>query len=205
MYSSDITTKYEYRAQNIPKIVDVVSEVINNVSDNIVVFFPSYNLLSSVHNLVAKKTTKKILVQRQNMGVIDAKRLIDRFKKLKNGFGGVLFAVVGGSFSEGVDLPGDELKGIIVVGLPFPEPNFEIKALIEYYDKLYNKGWDYGYQNPTIAKIVQAAGRLIRTETDKGFILLLDNRYAWKKYNSLFPDDFKFKPYDLKKIIDFIK
>lgn len=205
LYSDTITTKYEERAKNMPEIASTITETINNISGNIAVFFPSYEMLNQILIKVENKTMKKIFVQNPKHNSIQSSKLIEDFKKMKNTLGGVLFAVVGGSFSEGVDFPGDDLIGIIVVGLPFPEPDYEVRALIDYYQKLYNAGWDYAYIYPTIAKIIQASGRPIRTETDRAFIMLLDKRYIWTKYQSLFPKDFEFKKYDIQKIIDFFK
>jgi len=205
LYSQEITTKYEERKENIPKICDVILNTVNSVAGNIAVFFPSYKLLNEVLSCVEDKTSKKIFVQQPEQTPQQAKRLVENFKEMKNTFGGVLFAVIGGSFAEGVDYPGDELIGIIVVGLPFPEPDYEMQALIDYYEKKYKNGWDYAYVFPTISKIVQGAGRAIRTETDRAFILLLDKRYSWSKYKTLFPKDFNFSLYSQERIHRFIK
>lgn len=204
-YVSDLTTKYEERKENIPKIVDLIADTVNSVQGNIAVFFPSYKLLEDVYVRIQDKTIKTIVVQQKEQSHMLAKKAIEKFKKMKNTFGGVLFAVVGGSFAEGVDFPGDDLIGIIVVGLPFPEPDYEIKALIEYYDKLYKAGWDYAYVFPTISKIIQAAGRAIRSETDRAFILFLDKRYSWNKYKELFPPDYGLKEYKKNKLLEFMK
>ena len=205
LYSDELTTKFAERKENIPKIANTILETINSISGNIAVFFPSYRMLDHVRSLVEGKTQKRLFVQQQKHTPLQGKRLIREFKKMQTTIGGVLFAVVGGSFSEGVDYPGDDLIGIIVVGLPFPEPDNEIKALIEYYDTLYSSGWDYAYVFPTISKIVQASGRAIRTETDRAFIMLLDKRYAWSKYKNLFPKDYVFQKYKIDKITKFMK
>ncbi len=105
----------------------------------------------------------------------------------------VLLAVAAASFSESIDLPGDLLKCVIVVGLPLQPPDLETKELINYYDKKYSKGWDYGYILPAITKSLQAAGRCIRSETDKGAIIFLDQRYVWPNYKRCFPPDWKIK------------
>jgi DNA excision repair protein ERCC-2 len=101
----------------------------------------------------------------------------------------VLLAVAGGSFGEGIDLPGDYLKCVVVVGLPLGRPNLETKHLIEYYNEKYGKGWDYGYILPAITKVFQNAGRCIRSETDKGVVIYMDERYGWPSYARCFPED----------------
>jgi len=98
-----------------------------------------------------------------------------------------------GSFGEGIDLMGDFLKAVIVIGLPLEKPNLETRELIDYYDKKFGKGWDYGYILPAITKALQNAGRCIRSETDKGVIIFLDERYAWPNYRRCFPVDMDFR------------
>ena len=101
--------------------------------------------------------------------------------------------VISGSFGEGIDLPGDLLKGVVIVGLPLQKPDLETKALIDYFDKKFKKGWDYGYLYPAFNKCLQSAGRCIRSETDRGVIIFLDERYTWSNYARCFPPDWKMR------------
>ena len=101
--------------------------------------------------------------------------------------------VAAGSFVEGVDLPGDFLKCVIVVGLPLEKPSLEVKELIDYYDIRYGKGWQYGYIYPAMIKTMQNAGRCIRSETDKGVVVFLEERYANPQYYNCFPPDYGVK------------
>ena len=117
---------------------------------------------------------------------------MNKFRSYKK-VGSVLFAVSGGSFSEGVDLPGEELKGVIIVGLPLSKPDIETKSLIEYYDHRFSRGWDYAYMFPAMIRVIQGAGRCIRSEKDKGVIIYLDERYSLSNYFRCFPKDFKAK------------
>jgi DNA excision repair protein ERCC-2 len=114
---------------------------------------------------------------------------------------------MGGNFGEGIDLPGDYLKGVIIVGLPLQRPDLETEALIKYYDDKFKKGWDYGYLFPAFNRALQSAGRCIRSETDKGVIIFLDERYTWKNYNRCFPPSWSLKTTLLyeKMIEDFFK
>ena len=105
--------------------------------------------------------------------------------------GAVLFAVAGGSLAEGIDYPGRDLLGVIVVGIPLAEMNMETQALIEYYEEKLGRGWYYGYIYPAISKALQAAGRCIRSEEDRGVIVFMDERYTWKNYKKAFPRDFE--------------
>ena len=105
----------------------------------------------------------------------------------------MLLAVSTGNFGEGIDLPGDFLKGVVIVGLPLEKPDLETKELIEYYEEKYGKGFDYGYIFPAITKCLQNAGRCIRSETDRGVIVFLDERFAWENYLRCLPIDMGFK------------
>ena len=115
-----------------------------------------------------------------------------KFKSYKS-TGATLLAVVAGSFGEGVDLPGDELKTVVVVGLPLARPDLETNALIQYYDEKFKNGWNYGYVYPAFNKVIQNAGRCIRSETDKGVIVFLDERYTLPRYYHCFPESWKIK------------
>jgi DNA excision repair protein ERCC-2 len=90
-------------------------------------------------------------------------------------------------------LPGDYLKCVVIVGLPLQKPDLETQALIKYYDDKFKKGWDYGYLLPAFNKALQSAGRCIRTETDKGVIVFIDERYAWTNYFRCFPANWDIK------------
>ena len=114
--------------------------------------------------------------------------MLEKFKSYSK-TGAILLGVVAANFSEGIDLPGDFLNGVIVVGLPLSKPDLETMKLIEYYDNKFGRGWDYGYLFPAMNKTLQAAGRCIRSESDKGVIVFLDERYAWPNYKRCFPEE----------------
>jgi hypothetical protein len=92
-----------------------------------------------------------------------------------------------------VDLPGDLLKAVIIVGIPLSRPTKEVEALIAYYDRKYGRGWDYGYLVPAFNKVLQGAGRAIRTMTDRGAIIFLDERFSNPQYQRLFPPEWNVK------------
>ena len=120
----------------------------------------------------------------------DKEDLLENFKKYKDS-GAVLLCAVSGNYGEGIDLPGDFVKSVTVVGLPLGQPNLETKELINYFDKKFSKGWDYGYVFPAFNKTLQNAGRCIRSETDKGIVVFLDERYLWPMYKRCFPQDWE--------------
>ena len=179
------------------------AEIVEKVPGNNLIFFPSYNLRNSIYSYFKELCNKEIVLEKQGLSKEEKKMILDQFKKERKDI--VLLAVASGSFGEGVDLPGNMLNGVIVVGIPLQRPDLETKALINYYEKRFGKGWDYGYVLPAITKVLQNAGRCIRSETDKGAIVFLDERYAWQRYLKCFPDDMDVKitlDYN-NKIIDF--
>ncbi len=181
-----VTTRYSRRQpMEYQRIAREVVRIAEAIPGNVAVFFPSYEVLNGVLPFI--QTKKQVFVQREGMRPEEAYELIHRFKSGRNG---LLVGVAGGSFAEGVDYPGEELIGVIIVGIPLAEMNMETEALIEYYEEKYGRGWFYGYIYPAIAKALQAAGRCIRSETDRGVLIFLDERYTWKNYKKAFPKDF---------------
>jgi len=191
------TTKYTMRSdEQFSEIARICLEIINLIPGNSAIFFPSYFILEKVKENLKPKCEKKVFVEEPGMSKETRKDLIDEFSKSKENC--VLLGVASGSFGEGVDIPGNVLKGVIVVGLPLQKPNLETKELIKYYDEKFSKGWDYGYIMPAITKALQNAGRCIRSETDKGVMIFLDERYPWPSYLKCFPED-----WDLKISVDY--
>ncbi len=186
------STKYEARSQaQYQEIASVLSDVAENIAGNIAVYFPSYYLMNEVSNYFNTKTKKTIFTEMSEMSKSEKQDFLERFKTYKDK-GAVLMAVISGSFGEGIDLPGI-LKAVIIVGLPLQKPDLETKALIDYYDGKFKKGWDYGYLFPAFTKTIQAAGRCIRSEHDKGVIIFLDERYTWNNYYRCFPATWNMK------------
>ncbi|MNV90398.1 ATP-dependent DNA helicase DinG [compost metagenome] len=101
------------------------------------------------------------------------------------------FAVMGGIFSEGVDLPGDRLNGVMVVGVGLPQLGLERNLLRDYFTSRSNNGFDYAYVYPGMCKVLQAGGRLIRSESDTGTIILADDRFLRHPYDWLLPEEWR--------------
>lgn len=186
------STKFTSRSEDQYKeIAKVVTDIINDTPGNSAVFFPSYYMKEKV-DLYLNKIEKTVFHELREMSKIEKDEMIEKFKTYKQ-TGASLLAVVGGSYGEGIDLPGDELKTVVVVGLPLGRPNLETEALIKYYDEKFRNGWDYGYVFPAFNKIIQNAGRAIRSETDRGVIVFLDERYTLPRYYRCFPDSWDVK------------
>ncbi len=199
----DVTTKYSLRNEEMYKRYGYyIEEIINRYDKNTIIFFPSYDLLEKIICYIDyAKSGKRILIERNQMIKEEKEQFIkyfkDPFKKT------VLFGVTSGSFGEGLDLPYEALEIVIVVGLPLPRPTLVIEEVIKLYDKKFGKGRDYGYVFPAMAKIVQAAGRCIRTEKDRGIVILMDNRFKWPYYAKAYPKFWAHKKFDFKEIDKF--
>ncbi|MDD3175150.1 MAG: ATP-dependent DNA helicase [Candidatus Nanoarchaeia archaeon] len=184
------STKYTTRSDaQFQEIAKTLVQVINATPGNSAIFFPSYFLRDQIYEFMSG-VEKTIFKEEAEMNRDEKEEVIKKFKGYKK-TGATLLAVIGGSFGEGIDLPGDELKTVVIVGLPLTKPDLETDALIKYYDEKFGKGWDYGYVFPAFNKVIQSAGRCIRSETDKGVIIFLDERYAWKNYSRCFPQSWQ--------------
>lgn len=187
------TTKYSERSeQQFQNIAKQCVSIVDNVPGNSAIFFPSYRILNDVKRYLETATTKTVFTENPGLSKQEREQILAGFKNYKD-TGAILLAVSSGSFGEGVDLPGDLLKGVVVVGIPLGIPDLETKELIKYYDHRYRKGWDYGYTLPAITKVMQNAGRCIRTETDRGIIAFVDERYSWPRYLGCFPRSWNLK------------
>lgn len=184
------TTKFEKRTtQQFQEIGRICADVVNVIKGNVFVFFPSYKIRDSSYLFFMNACKKTIFLEDPKMSKEEKVHMLEKFKTYKK-TGAVLLGVTSGSFGEGVDMPGDLLNGVVVVGLPLGVPDLEVRELIDYFDKKYKKGWEYGYLYPAFQKTLQNAGRCIRSETDRGVIVFLDERYAWPRYKQCFPEDY---------------
>ncbi|MFC1727956.1 ATP-dependent DNA helicase [Nanoarchaeota archaeon] len=199
----EITTKYNLRNEKqFKRIAEICADITNEIPGNSAIFFPSYFLRDKVFNYYAMLGEKTVFKEDPLLTKAERFELLEKFKEYEKS-GAVLLGTVAGSFGEGIDLPGDLLKGVVIVGLPLQQPNLETQELIKYYDKKFGKGWDYGYVFPAFNKALQSAGRCIRSETDRGVVAFLDNRYTWPNYKKCFPKDSQIRvsnsPRDLVK------
>jgi DNA excision repair protein ERCC-2 len=177
LYTEDMTTKFEELADEemVGRMQETVVQICNTVKRNTVVFFPSYSLMERfIEDGILKRLKVKAHLESRGMEQGDLMDLVTSFKSQVNG--GVLFSVIGGRISEGIDFPDRELQVAIIIGLPFPKPTAKQRALMHYYDRRFRRGWEYTVTAPMLRKTQQAIGRLIRTETDVGAAVILDKR-----------------------------
>lgn len=182
-----INTTMEERGKSYSKIATLIAAAVSAKAGNYMVYFPSYEYLSKVLECFQKKYPRvSFIAQQKNMNPRERDAFLDFFKedegKLRIGF-----CVMGGGFSEGVDLPGSRLIGVIVVGVGIPGISNERNFLRDYFEHKCESGYAYAYTYPGMNRVLQAAGRVIRREEDRGILVLIDSRYAEAPYLHLFP------------------
>ena len=181
-----VSTKYSERESNYKKIAQAAEKLIAMQRGNYIIFFPSYAFLDEVYDLMNLPNTK-VLKQEKDLNKAAVDAFMQEFKNPAQQT--VLFAVQGGVFAEGVDYPGDMLIGALIVGPPLPTFDLEREIYREYYDKRYGSGFHYAYIYPAMSKVIQAAGRVIRSERDSGLIVLMDKRFVLPEYVESMPKD----------------
>ncbi len=206
-----VRTTFAARDRNFPRIAKLVAEMSEAVPGNVLVLFPSYTFLSKVAEFLPR-TSARLLTQRPNVPDIERQEILRALSGRArhsvraghdistSGAHGVtrptnaterilLFAVLGGMYAEGVDYPGELLSGVFVVSPALPQVSFERELLRRYFDEQEQAGFDYSYLQPGMTRVIQAAGRLIRSETDRGVIALICQRFLQMPYAGYLPKD----------------
>ena len=191
-----VTTRYSERSRSAPKIAEAIRRISQVKQGNYFVFFPSFEFLELVLGQFDPPPGFTVLRQDRRMGAADIESVVTH---LREGIIPTLvFAVQGGVLSEGVDYPGDTIIGAFIVGPPLPAWNIEQQGRREFFEKRFGQGMHHASTWPAMAKAVQAAGRVIRTETDRGLIVLFDDRFLEKDYATAMPRGwFKSSPREL--------
>ncbi|MEK6940279.1 MAG: ATP-dependent DNA helicase [Nanoarchaeota archaeon] len=203
----EVTTKFTHRDDTMyRRIAGLSAMLVNTIPGNSVVFFPSYKLRDDILPYFSKLCQKTTFEEQPNLSKSEREELITKFKSYSK-TGAVLMGISNASFGEGIDLPGDYLKGVLIVGLPLGKPDLETQELIRYYDNRFGKGWEYGYTFPALIRCLQNAGRCIRSETDRGVILFLDDRYNFPQYKKFFPKEWEMQTTEdpVKKVKEFFE
>ena len=195
---NDIQTTYQERNFSAEKVANTILRIVGGHKENFMVFFPSFKYMEMVYTKIFKTTQMdpdiELMIQNPGMNPEEKKHYLDRFNR--HGDKTLLgFAVMGGHVGEGIDLVGDKLKGAFIVGVGLPQISKEREILSQYYQNKFGDGFSFAYKFPGWEKVLQAAGRVIRDENDKGFIVLMDERYCRDDYRLLWPDHWKATEY----------
>ena len=187
MIVPQVRTTYKVRAQYYQPIAALIAEMSDAHVGNALALFPSYAFLSEVARR-QPPTHARVLIQRPDFSDAERRSVFQGLAEPPPE-GLLLLAVVGGMYAEGVDYPGEHLSSVFVVSPALPQVTFERELLRKYYDEREEAGFDYAYLQPGMRRVVQAAGRLIRSETDRGVIVLLCRRFLEEPYVSRLPRD----------------
>lgn len=188
LVASDVSSKYTRRnQQEFQRIAAYIREVVWARKGNYMVFFPSYKMLEQVlEACMEQEEGIEFQVQRPGMREEEREEFLQAFSQEREGsFVGL--CVMGGIFSEGIDLKGERLVGAVIVGTGIPQISEEREILKQFYEEREGNGFDYAFRYPGMNKVMQSAGRVIRTAADHGVILLLDERFLQQEYQRLFP------------------
>ncbi len=184
-----VTTKYKQRHLSYDYIAESILSAVSCKTGNYMVFFPSFEYLREVYfRFQGIQTGIRTLYQTPGMSEAARQEFLDAFE-FSGGSSLVGFTVLGGVFGEGIDLVGDRLSGVVIVGVGLPLISSERNIIRQYFDEQSYSGFEYAYLYPGMNRVLQAAGRVIRSETDRGVIVLLDERYANSAYLDLFPSE----------------
>jgi len=186
--AANLSTRYKDRHTAIQPICELIATQIHAAPGNALVFFSSYEFLQKVETVLRTRfnsNNTQLLVQSRRMSEEDRQEFIAQFNQHNNLLG---LAVLGGAFSEGIDLSGDALKGVFIATLGLPQVNPVNEHLRSVMQSKFAQGYDFTYTYPGIQKVIQAAGRVIRTTSDQGYLWLLDERFQQPEIRSLLPE-----------------
>ena len=184
IFKKSISTRYRDRNRNLALVAEAIKDFVTSKKGNYFIFFPSYSYMEDVAEYYKDAFNEEIISQERVMTAEERNNFLAEFTHESNKVG---FLVLGGIFSEGVDLIGDRLIGSMIISVGMPGVSKERDLIKYHFDKEGFNGFDYSYTYPGLNKVFQAAGRVIRGEDDRGIIYLLDDRYSWQKYMNLFP------------------
>ena len=184
MVAPKVSIKYKNREKTYETVANYIRSFVSKKIGNYFVYFPSFEYLDNIKPYLDMDDAI-CLFQERDTTEQDKAIFLENFKENPQ-VTTIGFLVIGGTFSEGIDLVDDRLIGAVIVGVGAPKINFESDKISDYYKEKEMDGYGYAYTNPGMNKVMQAVGRVIRSESDRGAVLLIDERYAYKNYSSLF-------------------
>jgi len=194
LVDAKVTTSYDRRGPAMfARIATEILLVDAAVPGNVAAFFPSYETLAAaLEGLRRTPGRKPLIVEKQRWTTDERSRALEALQRLHTRGGALLLGVLGGSLSEGVDYAGNLLAAVVIIGLPLSPPSLEVEALRSFYMGKFGaeRGDEYAYVYPAVSKVLQAAGRCIRSEQDRAVVVLLESRLLQSRYARCFPADF---------------
>ena len=184
-----VSTRYQEREESAQQVAECICEAACSRSGKYIAYFPSYAYLRMIKCHLEQMETPPLWVQESEMDEAARERFLEAFTMDETPKLGL--CVLGSLFSEGIDLPGEQLIGVMIVGVGLPVPSLRLKMVQACYGKYFGNGFAYACRIPGMQKVLQAAGRVIRSETDKGLVLLLDDRYFQRDYETLLPREWQ--------------
>ncbi len=185
--ATSVDTRYRQREQSLPQLVALLRRWLDDNPGNCIVYFPSYRYLEDALTLLDAQhdlADRKLWVQQRDQSQADKDALLNSFEERTDL---AAFCILGGIFGEGIDLPGNKLSSVVIVGLGMPQVNRATRQLQTYYDRLCGSGFEYTFLYPGMQKVAQALGRVVRSVDDRGTALLIDPRYGERRYQALLP------------------
>ncbi|MHA1931639.1 MAG: helicase C-terminal domain-containing protein [Promethearchaeota archaeon] len=201
---SNLSTKYENRNESYDEIASIIYNAVKVKNGNYLAFFPSFKYLKAVQREIETYSfSVDLIVQERKMSEPKRKNLLKKLQDPEKKY--LLLAVHGGIFSEGVDYTGDMAIGAFIIGPGLPAYSMEQDLMRKYFEFKFKKGFEYAYRNPGMMKVIQAGGRIFRTSTDRGFVMLIGHRFSTPYYKDLLPTDWKIEhpPDIIKRIQNF--
>ncbi|WP_411552455.1 ATP-dependent DNA helicase [Paenibacillus lautus] len=186
-----LSTRFKDRERNSEAIVRMLSALVQEKPVNTLIFLPSYPYMQDIHEAFARMNPEaRTLLQGHGMSEEEREAFLNAFQAdAEDPLIG--FAVMGGIFSEGIDLKGERLSSVVVIGVGLPQLSFENDIIKDYFDRTGKRGYDYAYVYPGMNKVLQAGGRLIRSEQDSGTLTLVDDRFLNRQYGMLLPEEWR--------------
>jgi Rad3-related DNA helicase len=207
LFATDVSVRFKDRDDAIPKIVSYIHSMARSKHGNYLIFFPSYAYMQQIYDLFEALYGNRYDIIKQKRELSDDEKAdflneFERYLDKRSRIGSddetitdddkrslIGFAVLGGHFSEGIDLKGDLLIGVMIIGVGLPMISFENDLIKNYFDYEMNGGFEFAYQYPGVNKVMQSAGRVIRGEEDRGVVVLIDQRYQMAYYRRTLPKD----------------
>ena len=198
-----IDTRYRQRQQSMLQLVSLIHETTSDKPGNYLVFFPSYAYLEQVHTqFSAAYPERSTWVQSRGQTKNDQQYLLSQLDKVGHRVG---FAIQGGVFGEGIDYKGERLIGTLVIGTGLPAVDWQSELMAEHYREQGHDGYEFAYRNPGFTRVLQTAGRVIRSESDRGFVMLVDARFRQAAYRALYPPDWQVQyPQGMSALMDLL-